>query len=171
MGARFYNPATGWFTGPDPVEGGSPSLYSYPTDPVNDLDLDGKRWWRKNSLTNWLGATVRLTYDVASWVPGGKLLKARKYWRYAKKIRHPRKVWRRLKGGCNSWGKAAGCGGRFIGIYDTYHGARNWWSSTKRLARRSWHYSRAGGRYMRRSWRRGTRDWRGVWRRGTIWRY
>jgi RHS repeat-associated protein len=66
MGARLYNPATGWFTGPDPVYGGNDTAYTYPTDPVNDQDLDGlkgkkgrwgvRRWligkWKKPRHVN-----------------------------------------------------------------------------------------------------------------------
>jgi RHS repeat-associated protein len=44
MGARLYNPVTGLFTSTDPVAGGNANAYVYPTDPVNRLDLDGKRW-------------------------------------------------------------------------------------------------------------------------------
>jgi RHS repeat-associated protein len=41
MGARLYNPTTGAFTSQDPVYGGNNTAYTYPQDPVNDLDLDG----------------------------------------------------------------------------------------------------------------------------------
>ena len=42
MGARLYNPVTGQFTSTDPVFGGNATAYSYPADPVNGLDLDGR---------------------------------------------------------------------------------------------------------------------------------
>ncbi len=45
MGARLYNPASGRFLSIDPIVGGSPNRYLYPTDPVNQVDLDGKLWW------------------------------------------------------------------------------------------------------------------------------
>lgn len=52
MGARLYNPNTGRFTSTDPVEGGSDTTYAYPTDPVNETDLDGLRW-RRPKWVNW----------------------------------------------------------------------------------------------------------------------
>lgn len=41
MGARLYNPATGRFLTTDPIPGGNPNPYTYPTDPINSQDLDG----------------------------------------------------------------------------------------------------------------------------------
>jgi hypothetical protein len=42
MGARVYNPYTGTFTQPDPIQGGGANAYGYTDgDPVNETDLTG----------------------------------------------------------------------------------------------------------------------------------
>ncbi|WP_086169149.1 DNRLRE domain-containing protein [Streptomyces pharetrae] len=47
MGVRLYNAKTGRFLSLDPVYGGGANAYGYPADPVNQYDLDGKRWtWK-----------------------------------------------------------------------------------------------------------------------------
>ncbi len=43
MGVRLYNPVTGLFSSTDPVDGGNANRYTYPGDPINSIDLDGKR--------------------------------------------------------------------------------------------------------------------------------
>ena len=50
MGVRLYNPTTGRFLQTDPVPGGSPNTYAYPTDPIMGFDLDGKKWWNDFEL-------------------------------------------------------------------------------------------------------------------------
>ncbi|MDX6260511.1 MAG: hypothetical protein QOH84_2199, partial [Kribbellaceae bacterium] len=67
MGVRLYNPATGLFTSTDPVDGGNPNAYTYPTDPINSFDLDGRFGWKKffRSVAN-VASTIS-TY--ASYVP------------------------------------------------------------------------------------------------------
>ncbi len=44
MGVRLYDPTTGGFLSTDPVPGGSPNAYAYPTDPINQFDLTGQCW-------------------------------------------------------------------------------------------------------------------------------
>lgn len=47
MGVRLYNPETGLFLTVDPVPGGNATAYTYPADPVNMFDLDGRHCsWR-----------------------------------------------------------------------------------------------------------------------------
>jgi RHS repeat-associated protein len=43
MGVRVYSAVLGRFLAADPVAGGNSSRYNYPNDPINKLDLDGKR--------------------------------------------------------------------------------------------------------------------------------
>ncbi|WP_435851509.1 DNRLRE domain-containing protein [Streptomyces thermolilacinus] len=48
MGVRLYNPTTGRFLSTDPVYGGGDNRYGYPGDPINQFDLDGKKWsWKE----------------------------------------------------------------------------------------------------------------------------
>lgn len=44
MGARTYLPTLGIFTGTDPIQDGNDTTYTYPNDPINQMDLDGKAW-------------------------------------------------------------------------------------------------------------------------------
>ncbi|MDF9816771.1 RHS repeat-associated protein [Streptomyces sp. SPB162] len=45
MGVRLYDPTTGRFLSTDPVPGGNPNAYTYPADPINAYDLDGRFGW------------------------------------------------------------------------------------------------------------------------------
>jgi RHS repeat-associated protein len=45
MGVRLYTPLNGRFLQTDPIYGGNPNTYTYPTDPINALDLDGKAFF------------------------------------------------------------------------------------------------------------------------------
>lgn len=47
MGARLYNPLSGRFLFVDPVKGGTVNAYSYPVDPINEMDLDGAKTYAK----------------------------------------------------------------------------------------------------------------------------
>lgn len=54
MGVRLYNPTTGAFLSADPMKGGNRTRYTYPLDPVNAVDLDGRSErliydWRRSS--------------------------------------------------------------------------------------------------------------------------
>ncbi|WP_281388905.1 RHS repeat-associated core domain-containing protein [Kribbella qitaiheensis] len=42
MGVRLYNPTSGIFSSQDPVAGGNANAYNYPSDPLNQFDLDGQ---------------------------------------------------------------------------------------------------------------------------------
>jgi RHS repeat-associated protein len=42
MGVRLYNPITGRFLSLDPIAGGNPNSYTYPIDPINKYDPDGR---------------------------------------------------------------------------------------------------------------------------------
>ncbi|MFI8521551.1 DNRLRE domain-containing protein [Streptomyces sp. NPDC085481] len=57
MGVRLYDPRTGRFLSVDPVFGGGANAYAYPGDPINQFDLDGKRWtwkfWRYKKVRSW----------------------------------------------------------------------------------------------------------------------
>jgi RHS repeat-associated protein len=45
MGVRLYNPQSGRFLSVDPIPGGNDNAYTYPTDPINGYDLNGKWGW------------------------------------------------------------------------------------------------------------------------------
>jgi hypothetical protein len=64
MGARVYIPGLGRFLSVDPVQGGTDNNYAYPSDPVNDFDLDGTF-----SLKTVIKVSTKLA-KVGSFIPG-----------------------------------------------------------------------------------------------------
>jgi hypothetical protein len=74
MGVRLYAPLLGRFLQTDPIYGGNPNTYTYPVDPINAHDLDGK-WWRnawnraRNFGKKW-GTRLGNAASYCSWVPG-----------------------------------------------------------------------------------------------------
>jgi len=70
MGARVYNPATGRFLTLDPVPGGNPNPYTWPTDPINQTDLTGN-WPDWGSIIRTVvaaAAPVRAVVNIAHQV-------------------------------------------------------------------------------------------------------
>ena len=72
MGRRVYNAAAGLFTSVDPVPGGNANQYAFPTDPVNNFDLDGCRchfWGKRVHYVFWVQWTGRwVLWRALSWV-------------------------------------------------------------------------------------------------------
>jgi RHS repeat-associated protein len=79
MGVRYYNPQRGLFTALDPIPGGNENTYTYPGDPINKLDLDGRwslwgaakrvgRWaWNNRGTLASVGATVGCLVPAVGW--------------------------------------------------------------------------------------------------------
>jgi hypothetical protein len=70
MGARQYSPLLGRFLEVDPIEGGTPNNYVYPTDPINSSDLGGLFKCHQQMLSRRLpGANVRATVCTVNRKP------------------------------------------------------------------------------------------------------
>lgn len=72
MGVRLYDPTTGRFLSTDPIYGGGANAYSYPADPVNMYDLDGRKVqakYNKNSrsCSVWYGRCVMKLSRTRAW--------------------------------------------------------------------------------------------------------
>jgi len=63
MGVRLYNPATGRFLSVDPVPGGNPNTYIYPTDSITMFDLNGLWGW--HSITHFVKKAAKVVTDSA----------------------------------------------------------------------------------------------------------
>jgi RHS repeat-associated protein len=71
MGVRLYNTVTGRFLSTDPVYGGNTTSYGYPTDPINQRDLDGRFCffgWLGNTCTSYatdsFGRAIPVRWDI-----------------------------------------------------------------------------------------------------------
>ncbi|HEY0689997.1 MAG TPA: RHS repeat-associated core domain-containing protein, partial [Kribbella sp.] len=146
MGARVYNPSTGLFTSTDPVDGGGPNKYSYPTDPQNQFDLDGNRWcWRfcpsNNALVDSWYANARMGVALIGVTPLGKIKWAKRFKQYRKNpIKRLKKTYRQ----CRKEGVrcTAAKVQYFFGITAVVTEGKNWWRAQKRLAKREMYYAR-----------------------------
>ncbi|MGA5171011.1 hypothetical protein, partial [Streptomyces lavendulocolor] len=146
----------------DPIHGGGDNRYGYPGDPINQYDLDGKRWynpvswvrkWRKHrqrhASADMLHSAVMFGVGVSSF---GRVSSIRR----AVKLRNSRRCVR-------SWRGAASCGWSVLGVAgvsDTAWYGRNVYRHTKRFAWNGLAY--AYNSFTPRYWPRYTyRSWRG----------
>jgi len=104
MGVRLYNPAKGLFTSVDPVDGGSPNVYAYPYDPINDQDLDGQIW---GSVLRFGGKYIA---RAGRWVAKKVVHYATRAWQWTR--RNFERVNHRAKAAYGAWLSTRYNGGR-----------------------------------------------------------
>ncbi|PRY47643.1 RHS repeat-associated protein, partial [Knoellia remsis] len=72
MGVRYYNAVRGFFTSLDPVPGGNENAYTYPNDPINMFDLDGRWSWRKAAkVAGWASLAVCIAASAGACAVAG----------------------------------------------------------------------------------------------------
>jgi RHS repeat-associated protein len=102
MGARLYNAATGLFFSPDPVLGGNITSYTYPQDPINLGDPDGRGLcimnfgWCGHDAVRHTGALVHIKDHIWHKITAGK--HAIPSWLVYKAIFFGHRVWEEGRG-------------------------------------------------------------------------
>jgi RHS repeat-associated protein len=160
MGVRLYNSATGLFTSVDPVEGGNANAYTYPVDPINTFDTDGKRVAEERHYRS-----KKKGNDDGWW----KKLKKRVKDFWSEKGRHRKPTWGSAarKGSkflCGGWRKVA-CwiAGETLG--KVFEKAVGWaWGKAKKYGRKAWRWTKRTARGFGRTFRNGITRWACGWR-------
>ena len=174
MGVRLYNPVLGRFLSVDPVTGGSCNNYDYVcADPINALDLDGKKCWtcsaKKWGRRAWkyksqiatvalAGACVLLTAGTCL-VASLALTAAQSYGDY----RRGRFSYKRTAANL-AWTLTSAYGGKLISGGGRSL-RRGWMNRVRQQHKPAYHHRGAGGR------RRAPTHWgqtRSVWKRNAV---
>lgn len=151
MGDRYYNPATGLFTATDPEPGGNDNAYTYPNDPINQLDLDGHwslwgglkaagSWaWRHRGAIATGAATAGCLVPAVGWAACGAMQAAAFGIRSQQTVSRVgwRRGWRSVvtDGAMTSLSFGMGSALRY-----TKYGALGgrWWNSLRGASSRGW---------------------------------